>query len=81
MSIHRMPTVCLELCRVLGNQPQFLHRSCPPPLSWGGERERKRERKIVTDVLGEINWIQGPAKPVKCMEKLFILPRFLRNSN
>lgn len=44
------------------------HSSCTEtaPLPWagGGGRERKKERRIVTDVLGEVNWIQGPAKPV-----------------
>lgn len=67
---------------MLGNEPTTVPaQKLPPSLSWGREGERKRDRKIVTDVLGQINWIQGPAKPVKCMEKLFILPRFLRNSN
>lgn len=52
-----------------------------PKLAPQPKQGRATGTRIMTDVLGEINWIQGPVRPVECMEKLFILPKFPRNSS
>lgn len=57
-----------------GSCPLFLRQGLL--LSWG-----EHEWRIMTYVLGEFNWIQGPVKPVTFIEKLFIFTRFLRNPN
>lgn len=48
----------------------------PPTRSW-----REGSVRIVADVPGQLNWIQGPVTPDACVEELFIFHKFLRSPN